>query len=110
MSRRVYSPAHHRAACGLHVLAHARQRGIAMTAVDVANLEKTIDRLRPAFERPGRDRYWLTVRRPGGKIRVVYDTRLQCLVTILGDLVTLSAWHQPRPETRPGPARASMKV
>ena len=90
MIRGVCSPAHHRAACDLHVLARARQPGLGMTAADVANLEKAIDRLRPAFERPGRCRYWLTVKRSGGRVRVIYDTRLQCLVTISGDPVTLS--------------------
>ena len=85
MTRDVYNPARHRAACGIHVLVRARQHGIAMTAVDVADLERVIDRLRPAFEQPGRCRYWLTVRRHSGSVRVIYDTHLGCLVTVLGE-------------------------
>ena len=80
-----YSPAHHRAACAVHVLARADQRGVALSAEEAARLEATIERLRPAFERPAQDRYWLTIRRHAGRARVLYDTRLRCLVTVWRD-------------------------
>ena len=66
----------------IHVLGCAEQRPIAITAEDAARVEKVIDRLRPAFERPDQHRYWITVRRQGGRIRVIYDIRRRCLMSV----------------------------
>lgn len=84
-----YSPAVHRINCSIHVVARAETRGLDLTAADISRLERMIDRLRPAFERPGRDRYWITVKRPASrKFWCLYDTSLGCLVTVLN--------HRPR--------------
>ncbi|TCS62568.1 hypothetical protein [Varunaivibrio sulfuroxidans] len=75
-------PAHHRAACARHVRRRARQRGVVIRGDGIVRLEAAIERLRPAFETPDRHRFWLTVKRPGRRMRVLYDTRLHCLVTV----------------------------
>lgn len=73
---------HHRAACSVHVLNRAEQRGVDLKGEDIARLEKTLERLRPCFERSGQDRYWVGVRRDSRRFRVLYDIRLHCLVTV----------------------------
>lgn len=77
-----YSPARHRVAYSLHLMQRAEQRGVELTADDIERLESAIEKLRPAFEVEGQERYWITVRRPGCRFRVLYDIRLHCLVTV----------------------------
>lgn len=71
-----------RAACHLHLLSRAADRGIVFTADDVVRLEGAIEKARPAFEQPGIDRYKLRVKLAGTRMRVVYDADLKCLVTV----------------------------
>lgn len=78
----VYCPHRHRIACSLHMLQRAEERGVCLSAEAVERLERAIEKSRPAFERPGQDRYWIRVRHNGNRMHVLYDTRLRCLVTV----------------------------
>lgn len=75
----------HRVRCQLHFLRRAEERGLDITAEEIADLETLIERARPAFVTPGQDRYILTIKRGriGRRLTVVYDTTLRCLVTPL---------------------------
>ena len=57
------------------------ERGLGLGTDDIERLESMLERMRPVFERPGETRYRLTVKRHRGRIQVVYDTRLQCLMS-----------------------------
>tara|TARA_R110000868_G_scaffold31325_2_gene114832 strand:- start:26292 stop:26600 length:309 start_codon:yes stop_codon:yes gene_type:complete len=71
--------------CGLHTHKRAQERGIALTHQQIEQLSARINRMRPAFERPGQDRYRLRVRLgTGKKVRLVFDTKLSTIVTVLG--------------------------
>jgi len=72
----------HRAFCSLHMLNRIDERDVGLDPADIGPLEEMIRRMRPVFERPGQDRYTIKVKRTRGRIRVVYDTRLQILVTV----------------------------
>lgn len=62
---------------------HAERRALERHCpVPVARLEKLCLRMRPAFERPGCDRYRLTVVGGGWKRQIVWDRRLGCVVTV----------------------------
>lgn len=78
----VYCPARHRPACAVHALRRAEQRGVEIGPDEILRLETAIETLRPAFEVPGQDRYWLIVKRAGSRYRVLYDVRMGCLVTV----------------------------
>lgn len=89
-----------RLACRFHLFRREAKRGIDLLPEDVAAIEAAIDKMRPAFERAGRTRYLIRVKRAprlatrpcryDDRIVVVYDTRLSCLVTV---------WHYwPREE------------
>ena len=56
------------------------ERGLGLEPDDVERLELMLERMRPVFEREGETRYRLTVKRHHGRIHVVYDTWLRCLV------------------------------
>lgn len=72
-----------RMTCHMHVLRRAIERGIVMTADDIVRLEELIGRAALAFERPGADRYRITVTTGAGqRLRTVYDSRLKCLVSV----------------------------
>ena len=71
----------HRGACALYLERRSLERGLGLEADDIGRLESMLERMRPAFERPGETRYRLTVKRHRGRIHVVYDTRLQCLMS-----------------------------
>lgn len=49
---------------------------------DIARLESALERTRPAFERPGIERYNVRVKHAGRRIRVIWDTQLG-LVSVL---------------------------
>ena len=72
----------HRANCRCHVLRVAGARGCSIGLCELPRLERRLEIMRPAFERPGQDQYMIRVRRPRGCISVIYDTRLRCLVTV----------------------------
>ena len=74
--------AHHRASCCIHVLSRAEQRGIALDGDTLARLEAACEKLRPAFEKPGEERYWIGVKLGPQPFRALYDTRLRCFVTV----------------------------
>lgn len=68
--------------CQIHALKRGLERGIPLDCAAIARLEERLDQLRPAFEQPGRDRYRLYTRVAGVPVRVLYDVRLRCLVTV----------------------------
>lgn len=70
--------AFHRDCCRAHFAKRARLTGI---EIHVARIERMLERARPAFERPGIDRYPVTLRRTKERLTVVYDTTLHCVVT-----------------------------
>lgn len=74
--------ARHRAACHLHLSQRANQWRIPLTVAGVARLAAAIGKLRPAFETPGKTRYWIIARTQGRLVRVLYDTGLDCLVAV----------------------------
>ena len=74
----------HRAFCSLHLLNRIDERDVGLKPADIGPLEEMIRRMRPVFERPDQDRYTIRVKRSTGRIRVVYDTRLQILITAWG--------------------------
>ncbi|MBX3447535.1 MAG: hypothetical protein KF765_12345 [Parvibaculaceae bacterium] len=76
--------ADHRMNCRNHFARRAALRAPQLTHADIERLERRIDRMRPAFEREGVNRYNLTIISGGQFLRVVYDTELKCLVTCLG--------------------------
>lgn len=56
-----------------------------MSAEELAQLGNLIDRSRAAFEIPEVSRYWIRVHRgDGSRIRVIYDTTLSTIVTVVG--------------------------
>lgn len=76
----------HRMHCHLHFLRAIQMRGIDMTPDEIGQLEALLERSRPAYVRPGINRYVLTVRRGRlgqRRLTVVYDIALRCLVTVL---------------------------
>lgn len=72
----------HRFRCRLHVEKRAIQRRIPLSPWDIDRLERSLERLRPAFERPGVNRYRLTLKHDSRRLVVIYDTRLCCLVSL----------------------------
>lgn len=73
-----------RANCEFHSARRAEQRSIGMSAHDLAKLSSLIDSARTAFEMPNITRYRIGVRRGDGtRIRVVFDTTLSTVVTVL---------------------------
>ena len=71
--------------CGLHTHKRAQERGIALTHQQIEQLSARINRMRPAFERPGQDRYRLRVRLgTGKKVRLVFTVlgRVQKSISI----------------------------
>lgn len=84
--------AYWRANCEIHALHRAEDYGFPLTAEQLAKLNTDIEALRPAFERPGQHRYRLRIHRGDGRrLRVVYDTDLQTVVTILSKRNTAHA-------------------
>jgi len=73
----------HRRHCRLHMLSRAEARGLNLTVPMLFHLERRIERMRCVFERPGQERYRVTLVLSGEYFIVVYDTRLRCLVTML---------------------------
>ena len=71
----------HREACTAHLERRSVERGLDLKPDDIGRLESMLERMRPVFEREGETRYRLTVKRHHGRIHVVYDTWLKCLVT-----------------------------
>lgn len=77
------TPDAHRAHCRLHAAKRAEQRDIPLDMSDLERLETMIARMSPAFQRPARNRTWITVRHQGKRrVRVLYDTSLGCIVTV----------------------------
>ncbi len=66
--------------CQIHAARRAGERGF--TDLDTAALEERLRRMRPAFERNGRRRHEIIIRRARERITAVYDTSLDCLVTV----------------------------
>lgn len=76
----------HRMHCHLLFLRRLEERGIDVRPEEIAALEALCEGLRPAYQRPGQDRYILTIRRGRlgwRRLTVVYDTTLRCLVTVV---------------------------
>lgn len=77
-----------KANCERHCIRRARERGLNMTARQIAALSDHIERARAAFVRPGRTRYRIRILRGDGtRLRAIYDTRLCTIVTV---------WRRPR--------------
>lgn len=75
---------HHRANCEFHAARRAEQRNVEMSAHDLSKLSAFIDSARLAFEMPNITRYRIGVRRgDGSRIRVIFDTALSTIVTVL---------------------------
>ncbi len=72
----------HRDLCRRHFIGRACERGIELTPAEARRLERRLGRARPAFLRPGVDRYRLRLKWKNRRIVVVYDSRLGCLVTL----------------------------
>lgn len=83
MTARAELDVEHRINCRAHFARRMQQRAFPVTAAEIDRLEACIERMRPAFERDGRNRYRLTLIHRGHFLRVAYDTELQCLVTCL---------------------------
>jgi len=90
----------HRLNCRAHFARRVAERAVPLSAGDIARLERRIERMRPAFERKGVNRYRLTIIARGRFLRVVYDTELHCLVTCL-DTVPFFARPRVYREVRP---------
>ena len=71
----------HRGRCRTHAQRRCAERGIPLDPDQLQHLERTLERMRPCYEREGQQRYRLVVRHSAGHLRAVYDTRLHCLVT-----------------------------
>lgn len=67
------------AACRVHARRRARERDC---PVPVERLERLCARMRPAFLKPGTERYLLTVHGGGWRWQVVWDEALGCVVTV----------------------------
>lgn len=76
-----YNPIH-RVCCSLHFLQRAEARKISLSPDCLSRLEKTLERMRPAYELPGQSRYRITVLREKQVLLVVYDIALKTLVTV----------------------------
>ena len=74
--------ARHRIACHLHAMRRGEER-LDLEPSDINEMERAIEPLIPAFEKPGTPRYEIRVKHHGRKIVVVYDTMLTCIVTVL---------------------------
>lgn len=73
----------------LHLLARVVDRRLPLDLRAIVALEESIERLSPAFLRPGRCRYLLRVKVAGiHRLTLVYDARRRCLLT---------AWWHGRP-------------
>lgn len=73
-----------RANCECHAVRRAEQRSVPMTPGEIARLSSLIDRCRQAFEQPNQFRYRIGVKRGDGRrFRVIYDTNLSTVVTVL---------------------------
>lgn len=85
-----------RAYCRLHAAKRAVERNIPLDMGDLERLETMIARMAPAFQRPARNRTWITIRRQGKhRVRVLYDASLGCIVTVW------QGGQKPRPDEVP---------
>ncbi|PIW30392.1 MAG: hypothetical protein COW30_02470 [Rhodospirillales bacterium CG15_BIG_FIL_POST_REV_8_21_14_020_66_15] len=70
--------------CGLHAFNRAAEQGIPISYQEIERLNAWIERARPAFEIDGRTRFRVNVHRGNGqRIRVIYDTALATVVTVM---------------------------
>jgi hypothetical protein len=94
--------------CFMHFLRRIDEREIPLTGEEIEKIERSLERTRPAFERPGVFRYEVVVKLAWGRICVIYDTHLRCLV---------NAWWRwgipvpaaPRPAGKTGTAARDVK-
>lgn len=73
---------HLRNACRLHAWRQSIKAGIPLGLCGMHRLETLAEKMRPAYERPGRTSYELVVRRGPMRFCAIYDTRLECLITV----------------------------
>ena len=77
------APDRHRTYCRLHAAKRAVERDIPLGMDDLARMETMIARMGPAFERPARNRTWISVLHQGKhRVQVLYDAALGCIVTV----------------------------
>lgn len=82
--------------CHRHLARRARDHGIALRPADVTRIERRIERARPAWQRPGVERYVIRINRGRrDRLSFVYDARLACLVSV---------WRLPRRYSSAHPA------
>ncbi len=80
-------PALHRTRCAIHALKRAESRGVDLGPADIAAIEAAIRALAPAWVgAPGLPeaphRYWFRARHGNVRCRVLWDARLDCIVTV----------------------------
>lgn len=68
--------------CHGHFLKRALQHKIKIQKGDLPRIEFACEKARPAYEKPDQNRYWIRFNLNGQRFRVIYDTDLECLVTI----------------------------
>lgn len=66
--------------CRLHAMERAVERGVPID--DLRRFEYVLERCRPAFEHPDRRRHLVIVLHRGVRIHAVWDSHLQCVVTV----------------------------
>lgn len=72
----------HRLNCELHLFRRLQDRGIHLSPADLQRLITAIRKARPAYQISGESRYRLRVRLDGERYVVVWDSALDCIVTI----------------------------
>jgi hypothetical protein len=82
------TPALHRTRCAIHALRRAEQRGVDLGPADIAAIEAAIRALAVAWVGgPGvggdPNRYWFRARHGNTRCRVLWDARLDCIVTVV---------------------------
>ena len=95
----------HRAACRVHTIRCAAERGLQLTWGEIEAMERAIDRARPAFEVPGMGRHWLIVKHAGVRILTLYDCDLGCIVTVCRNKGRRHEKHEFRHDHRADPRR-----
>jgi len=65
----------------LHFLRRIEERALPVSDARIGELEAFLKRARPAFEAPPRNRYAVRVRTSQGRLRVIFDTQTETIVT-----------------------------
>ncbi|WOF75333.1 hypothetical protein QMT40_003004 [Parvibaculaceae bacterium PLY_AMNH_Bact1] len=69
-----------RASCRKVFLADADRRGLSFSAEEISHLENSILKSADAYQRAGRQRYYVAVRWKGRRMVCAYSMQLECLV------------------------------